>query len=95
MVAQRSPKPKAGVRFLPGVPTKERENMFILTMAVMGGLFFNDNSEFFAQADANYAAGLTWQHIEGGCRAPDPNELYISAKNEDTGKEWVCFKMSK
>ena len=60
---------------------------------LMGGLFVNDNAEFFAQADANYAAGLTWQHIQGGCRAPDPNELYISAKNEDTGKEWVCFKI--
>mgnify|MGYP003322780466 FL=1 len=67
----------------------------VVALMLMGGLFVNDNAEFFAQADANYAAGLTWQHIEGGCRAPDPNELYISAKNEDTGKEWVCFKMRK
>lgn len=67
--------------------------MFVFTVALMGGLFFNENAEFFAQADKNYADGLRWAKIEEGCRAPNLKELFISAKNEDTGKEFVCFKM--
>tara|TARA_B100001094_G_scaffold323255_1_gene373788 strand:- start:1271 stop:1480 length:210 start_codon:yes stop_codon:yes gene_type:complete len=69
--------------------------MLVLATIVIGGLFFNDNAEFFEQANKNYADGMRWSKIEQGCRAPNPEEIYISAINESTGEEWVCFKMRK
>tara|TARA_B100000424_G_C22653090_1_gene359928 strand:+ start:404 stop:607 length:204 start_codon:yes stop_codon:yes gene_type:complete len=67
--------------------------MTAFALIVVGGLFFNENAEFFAQANKNFDAGMIWHKIT--CRAPDPNELSIPLKNEDTGKEYVCFKMKK
>ncbi len=69
--------------------------MLVLATVVIGGLFFNDNAEFFAQANKNHADGMKWATIKEGCRAPNPNELHIAAIDENTGKKWVCFKMRK
>tara|TARA_B100001057_G_scaffold137644_1_gene137295 strand:- start:4695 stop:4904 length:210 start_codon:yes stop_codon:yes gene_type:complete len=69
--------------------------MFVFAVTLIGGLFIYDNAEFFEQANKNYAAGLTWQSIEDGCRSPDSNELYIASVDPSTGKEWVCFKMKE
>tara|TARA_Y100000389_G_C17073012_1_gene322923 strand:+ start:257 stop:466 length:210 start_codon:yes stop_codon:yes gene_type:complete len=69
--------------------------MLVLATIVIGGLFFNDNAEFFKQANKNYADGMTWQSIEEGCRAPNSNELYIASVDTSTGEEWVCFKMKE
>tara|TARA_B110000046_G_scaffold168157_1_gene186337 strand:+ start:6875 stop:7084 length:210 start_codon:yes stop_codon:yes gene_type:complete len=67
--------------------------MFVIPLAIIGVLFFNENAEFFAQADKNLAAGMTWQVIEDGCRAPQKGELYIASVDTTTGKEYVCFKL--
>ena len=34
--------------------------MLVLATIVIGGLFFNDNAEFFEQANKNYADGMRW-----------------------------------
>ena len=65
----------------------------IIAILLMGGLFVSDNSEFFKVAGEQIEAGHTWQAIK--CKQPEEGTLYISAKNESTGKEYVCFKLEK
>ena len=64
-----------------------------LAMILMGGMFVSDNAEFFKVADEQIKAGHQWQAMK--CRAPEAGTLYIAAKNESTGKEYVCFKLEK
>lgn len=60
---------------------------------IIGGLFYEDNKEFFVKADEQLEAGYTWNAMK--CRAPMEGTLHITAKNEDTGREYVCFKLEK
>mgnify|MGYP001162461768 FL=1 len=64
-----------------------------LAIILMGGMFVSDNAEFFKLADEQIKAGHQWQAMK--CRAPEEGTLYIAAKNESTGKEYVCFKLEK
>lgn len=49
-------------------------------------LFAAENEEFFAVANENAKNGYTWEVIEGGCREPLPNTVYLEDGNGE-----VCF----
>ena len=67
--------------------------MLTVMTILIGGLFYEDNKEFFVKADEQLEAGYTWNAMK--CRAPEEGTLYIPAINEATGKELVCFKLEK
>lgn len=58
----------------------------------MTGLFFHDNSDFFATAEKQTAEGYEWNYI--GKTIPDGSPA-ITARNEDTGDEFIYFKLKK
>tara|TARA_X000001036_G_scaffold70751_1_gene62153 strand:- start:1697 stop:1906 length:210 start_codon:yes stop_codon:yes gene_type:complete len=66
----------------------------VMTM-IIGGLFYEDNKDFFATAHEQYQQGYTWSAIDDGCRAPTSGTFYIASINEATGEEIVCFKLEK
>jgi len=66
--------------------------MFVLAVTLIGGLFVNDNAEFFNDVEANRNDGMTWKYI--GPQAPNEDESSIPMISED-GKETVYFKMKK
>ena len=67
--------------------------MLTVMTILIGGLFYEDNKEFFVKADEQLEAGYTWNAMK--CRAPLEGTLHITAKNEATGEELVCFKLEK
>ena len=69
--------------------------MLTVMTILIGGLFYEDNKEFFGKAHEQTQQGYTWSAIDGGCRAPTSGTFYIPAINEATGEEIVCFKLEK
>lgn len=64
----------------------------VLGIALIAGLFFTDNAEFFKTVEQNRADGMTWHYI--GKTAPDGHPA-ITVKNEATGEEFIYFKMKQ
>lgn len=67
--------------------------MLTVMTILIGGLFYEDNKEFFVKAGEQIDQGYIWHAMK--CRAPMEGTLHITAKNEDTGREYVCFKLEK
>ena len=65
--------------------------MFIGALVLIGGMFFADNAEFFAEAHKGEEAGKTWQYV--GSQVRNPNELAIPLINELTGEETILFRL--
>tara|TARA_B100000780_G_scaffold104484_1_gene73072 strand:- start:1154 stop:1357 length:204 start_codon:yes stop_codon:yes gene_type:complete len=66
--------------------------MFIGAVMLIGGMFFADNAEFFAEAHKGEQAGKTWQWV--GPETRNPAELAIPLINEETGKETILFRLT-
>lgn len=64
----------------------------ILGVALIAGLFFNDNAVFFQTVEQNRKDGMEWHYI--GKTTPDGSPA-ITAKNEATGEEFIYFKMKQ
>jgi hypothetical protein len=66
--------------------------MFVIAVTLIGGMFVNDNAEFFNDVEANRKAGMEWQYV--GPQAPNEDESSIPV-TDSNGKETVYFKMAK
>jgi len=66
--------------------------MFVLAVTLIGGLFVNDNAEFFNDVERNKKEGKTWEYV--GPHSPNDEESSIPVIDSE-GKETVYFKMTK
>jgi hypothetical protein len=66
--------------------------MFVLAVTLIGGLFVNDNAEFFNDVEKNRKDGKVWEYV--GSTPMNEDESAIPLISED-GSETVYFKMKK
>jgi len=64
--------------------------MFVIAVTLMGGLFVNENAEFFNDVEQNRKDGKVWEYV--GPQSPNEDESSIPLISED-GSETVYFKM--
>ena len=73
------------------INTTLKEKTMAVMMILMTGLFFQDNSNFFATAEKQVAEGYEWNYI--GKTIPDGSPA-ITTRNE-AGEEFIYFKLKK
>jgi hypothetical protein len=64
----------------------------VFGIILMAGLFVGTNAEFFNAVDQDSKDGMTWHYV--GKQVPDGAPA-ITVKNEETGEEFIYFKMKK
>jgi|TARA_R110002167_G_scaffold214423_2_gene419136 hypothetical protein len=64
--------------------------MFVIAVTLMGGLFVNENAEFFNDVEQNRKDGKVWEYV--GPQSPNEDESSIPLISKDGG-ETVYFKM--
>ena len=64
--------------------------MFVIAVTLMGGLFVNENAEFFNDVEQNRKDGKVWEYV--GPQSPNEDESSIPLISKDSG-ETVYFKM--
>ena len=60
--------------------------MFVIAVTLMGGLFVNENAEFFNDVEQNRKDGKVWEYV--GPQSPNEDESSIPLISED-GSETV------
>lgn len=65
--------------------------MHVIALAMIAGLFVNDNAEFFSKANEQIEQGMEWTYV--GPQTADPDVPSLPLVNEETGEKTILFEL--